>query len=516
MKNTYIALTIGPIYETLINARKTRELWAGSYMFSYFMKTLIKELKEQKGFTFIIPYDGIEAFKPEANAGLFHDRFIAKPKDSDSFDELQKSIDNAISNLANIISNNSTVSKNEIVQYLKSYMQLNSIEIQTTSGDPIAEINEKLDAMELMYSFPMLEPKTNPLSEFFANINGSYLKKDAFGSREGSFESLYEIAPKELIEKLQQAKKDEFMQELQKDEFDPYSFLRNEFGDNLKQYHKYFAILRADGDSFGTHIKKLDGDEQKLREFSKLVFEYTSALPKIISDFGGTCVFAGGDDLLAFMPIIYNGNTLFDAITKIDEKFTTIFSGIKVTLSFGASITYNKYPLYEALDMSYKALEKAKSITDSNGTNPKNAICIKATKHSGQSFDLKLYKSNDDYKTFTSLLKNVLTDENVELPHALSHKLDMFKPIIEANSFQIAQIPNLFKNFFNESDHKGKFEKGLNGTKLLLIQILQDNQLELDKPKLDRYGKLYETNISYKLDALFSALSIIKLLRGDR
>lgn len=512
----YIALTIGPIYETLLNARKTRELWAGSYLFSYFMKTLIKELKEKKGFNFIIPYEGDEAFKQYANAGLFHDRFIAKPRDADSFDELQKSIDNGILNLANIISHNATFSKNDIVQYLKEYMQINSIELETASNDPIAEINEKLDAMELMYSFPMVEPKSNPLTEFFANINGSFLKKDAFGTREESFESLYEIAPKELIKKLQRAKHDEFMKELQKDDFDPYSFLKNEFADDLKQYHKYFAILRADGDSFGTHIKNLNGNEQELEKFSKLVFEYTAALPKIIDDFGGTCVFAGGDDLLAFMPIVYKDKTLFDAIGEIDKSFTTIFSGIKVTLSFGASITYHKYPLYEALDMSYKALEKAKSITDENGKNPKNAICIKVTKHSGQSFDLKLYKSNDNYKIFTVLLKNVLTDKNVELPHALSHKLDMFRPIIEASSFQIDQIPNLFKNFFNESEHKGKFKKGLDDTELLLTQILQDNQLILDKPKQDRYGKPYTNNISYKLDVLFSALSIIKLLRGDR
>ncbi len=41
----YIALTIGPIYKTLSSAKKTRELWGGSYIFSYIMKQIISEFK---------------------------------------------------------------------------------------------------------------------------------------------------------------------------------------------------------------------------------------------------------------------------------------------------------------------------------------------------------------------------------------------------------------------------------------------------------------------------------------
>ena len=38
----YIALTIGPIYKTLKNAKKPKELFARSYIFSYIMKNIIK------------------------------------------------------------------------------------------------------------------------------------------------------------------------------------------------------------------------------------------------------------------------------------------------------------------------------------------------------------------------------------------------------------------------------------------------------------------------------------------
>lgn len=43
-KKSYIGLTIGPIVETIGNAKQTGELWASSYLFSYIMKNIIKTL----------------------------------------------------------------------------------------------------------------------------------------------------------------------------------------------------------------------------------------------------------------------------------------------------------------------------------------------------------------------------------------------------------------------------------------------------------------------------------------
>ncbi|MFW2427635.1 type III-B CRISPR-associated protein Cas10/Cmr2, partial [Aliarcobacter butzleri] len=49
----YIALTIGPIYKTLKNSKKTRELWGGSYIFSYIMKQIILKFEDRD---FVTPY----------------------------------------------------------------------------------------------------------------------------------------------------------------------------------------------------------------------------------------------------------------------------------------------------------------------------------------------------------------------------------------------------------------------------------------------------------------------------
>ena len=49
----YIALTIGPIYKTLANSKKPKELFSGSYIFSYIMKQIIQNFKDRE---FITPY----------------------------------------------------------------------------------------------------------------------------------------------------------------------------------------------------------------------------------------------------------------------------------------------------------------------------------------------------------------------------------------------------------------------------------------------------------------------------
>jgi hypothetical protein len=51
---SYTALTIGPIYKTLKNAKKTREIWGASYFFSFVIKEIVKELVGKV--TFITPY----------------------------------------------------------------------------------------------------------------------------------------------------------------------------------------------------------------------------------------------------------------------------------------------------------------------------------------------------------------------------------------------------------------------------------------------------------------------------
>ena len=44
--NNYLAITIGPIYKTIQQARSTREIWAASFVFSLMMKEILKQLSQ--------------------------------------------------------------------------------------------------------------------------------------------------------------------------------------------------------------------------------------------------------------------------------------------------------------------------------------------------------------------------------------------------------------------------------------------------------------------------------------
>ena len=84
----YIAYTIGPIYDTIFDTlndkNKTKRLYAGSYFFSLFMKTLLKNIKDE--FDILVPYIKGEALSKNHKMGLFHDRFIARSKNKSKDD----------------------------------------------------------------------------------------------------------------------------------------------------------------------------------------------------------------------------------------------------------------------------------------------------------------------------------------------------------------------------------------------------------------------------------------------
>jgi len=159
------------------------------------------------------------------------------------------------------------------------------------------------------------------------------------------------------------------------------------------------------------------------------------------------------------------------------------------------SITYYKYPLYEALDKSRKALfENAKEHPG------KNAVAISVQKHSGQSFAFRVGKKDPHYGYFEMLLGAIL-DESSELPHSVHHKLSDMESLIAALSEEVddegkprdRSIEPLFDNFFNEELHATRYKDGLDLLKMLMTALPDDEQ-----------------------ETLFAMLSLIKLLRGDR
>lgn len=457
-----IALTLGPIVETLSLGRKTSEIWAASYLFSSLMRDIIKEIKNQDGIEFLVPYVSDDSlFKlPNGGIGKFHDRFIFE-SDSLNLDDISHIINNQLDAYAKMMAdaiNQRDKKKHQaedVALFLKSYIQSYMIEADT---DDIDTIYKLLDSVEL--HIPYIEGE-NYLRLFLRRdvILKSKMAKDAF-DKTPSFLSIPAIAAQES------------------DNDDESQF------EGFENAYRYIAIVYADGDNLGKALKAA-GNVQK---FSKQLFDFSAKASDTLQTWETQTLFVGGDDLLFFAPVLYkDGGTIFDLIDILSLKFKEVFGDV-TTISFGVGITYYKYPLYEALKKSRDALfEKAKKCSG------KNAVGIAVQKHSGQSFEFTIGKDSNAYKQFGTLLKNILSKKS-ELPHSVHHKLKGMKVLIK-NLNSSDGLSNIFDNFFNEEIHQSRYKKGIEELRNLFIALGNDRQSQ---------------------EKLFSMLSTIKLLRGDR
>lgn len=125
----------------------------------------------------------------------------------------------------------------------------------------------------------------------------------------------------------------------------------------------YMAMLMADGDRVGELIDKASTAEQH-QEISNALFDFSAEVPGLVRQFNGHCVYAGGDDVLALMPL---GDVL-----QISRQLSELFSrkmapvatklGVQLspTLSVGVAITHVLEPLGNIRQLAAQALQYAK------------------------------------------------------------------------------------------------------------------------------------------------------------
>ena len=466
---TYIALTIGPIYKTLKDAKKTRELWGGSYLFSYIMKQIIEVFQERE---FVVPYIKDKSmFESGKEIGLFHDRFIFEAQEGDR-EKLKTRVDEVLHYL----------SEDTKVDYtfLKSYFQINIVEKELEEGaNPILKMTPYLDTAELFCE--VAQYQENKLTKMLQG-NNSFLTKEAFGEKK-SFPSLPEIAMSDIEEVNIKAL-------LKEDELEVYE--NRELKSHLKPYHKYYAIVHADGDNMGRVVESLRGREA-FQDFSQKLFEYAKASHKRIKAFGAETIFAGGDDLLFFAPVVSGEKTIFELCDEISQGFNEAFKGTEATLSFGISMQYYKFPLYEALEKSRNLLfAEAKS-------GEKNNIAFSVTKHSGQTFQAIIHKKGELYENFRLFSSNLKGGEDIDnFLHSIHHKIDANKPLLKEIASSKEQLKNFFDNYFNEEVHneyRAFFEQ--------LVAFIYESY---------RVAKEGEN----PLDKVYATLRFIKFVQGDK
>ena len=470
----YSGMSIGDIYKTLSSAKRTREIWGGSYIFSYLMKSIIKELLKNgvKKEDFITPFINDELLEEKTKIGKFHDRLIYKGE----IKLLKEAISKVIDDFAEMLSKDLEISKQKAFEFVKNYFKFYLVEKEIEEDSkifPIKLVNDWLNIKELFY-----EVKNYKKNYLFSWLHLSTKKNTLFNEIEqfNRFKSLPEIALSDINDKEIKKKLQSFNS---KDEIEIFDEIQEKYP--LKPFHKYIAIVHADGDNLSKSLNEVTDIKEaneEVRNISKKLFDFSNIATKKIKDFDGELIYAGGDDLLFFAPIIKNKKSVFELLNEIKKEYKKL--NIKnSTISFGVSITYYKFPLSEALEESRELLFfKAKE--------PKDATAFKVIKHSGQSFESVIL--HKDYDKFLGMLNYTLDEKNEdEFLHSLYSKIYLYKEVIK--NTDINRLNYFFENNFNENYDKYK----------------------------NFFKKVIDYYVSVKdIDILYSTLRLMKFLKGDK
>lgn len=149
------------------------------------------------------------------------------------------------------------------------------------------------------------------------------------------------------------------------------SLLRKRFLEqaNGKELLPYYAILVADGDRMGAFIDSMK-TPTKHQDLSRELANFAQKAPDIICEHDGHCVYTGGDDVLAFLPI----HQAIPCAAKLADAFQSALAPLHSknqpfgTLSCGVAIVHYMEPLQISLQRARQAEKLAKTC--------RNALCV--------------------------------------------------------------------------------------------------------------------------------------------
>jgi CRISPR-associated protein Cmr2 len=146
----------------------------------------------------------------------------------------------------------------------------------------------------------------------------------------------------------------------------------------------YYAILVMDGDKMGKHLDHC-ADRLQHQEISEQLGAFADSMDALVAKHYGSLVYAGGDDVLAFLPL----RSALEAAAEVNQRFRSTFADwqqydkegaeIPFTMSAGIAIVHHMAPLDWALTEARAAERAAKNQYGSE------AIVVRLLKRSGDS-----------------------------------------------------------------------------------------------------------------------------------
>lgn len=271
----------------------------------------------------------------------------------------------------------------------------------------------------------------------------------------------------------------------------------------LKEPQKYACILIGDGDNMGKALDLIETADGH-RTFAKYLSEFAENIEKTIREFEGSLIYAGGDDVMAYVPL----HTVIDCADAVRKNFAesmkTIFndlnlSGNQPTFSIGVAVVHHSTPLDQAL----KAARRAESIA--KGVNGKNALALIRRKRSSGELVIKGKWDTERNPGIVSRLKAMCSlYETKKLPATLGYQLRQVR--IEAGKeihFIYSEDDNsiiplnaastILLSIFNQKEHGNLLKDLLLNQRF--VQELSDEMVcahQISKAQIMSKGENYE------------------------
>ncbi len=455
-----VVFTIGPVQSFIAAARKTEDFWSGSYLLSHLVKEAMKSLYENvENFQMIYPNvtkEELFAEKLDENIHIasLPNRFTAilscNEEETKAF---LKSAENRVRESFEMMSEQAV----ERVFHPSIYETLK--EKAKEQVNELVEIYWVAEKFNNEHEFNIvrerLEKRLGALKNerfFYGNEQKGLTCKICNERSALTYEEIEEgDSYRQMRQKLAQTwqhnvkRKVEFLcgvcltkrfarQNFKKLYQVPDSFKRFEAIPELSGEDNYIAIIMMDGDNMG---KWFSGEDiESFRKISRNLSNFAKkTVPTIVEEkFDGRLIYAGGDDVLAFVPV--------HQALKIAEALRFAFSdeeeglGKGATASVGIIVGHQKAPLQQLLQ-SVRGLEKkAKSYHRRFTDEKKNALALSVHTRSGEISEAVLPWKVGEEKT-TEMLHSLITLLQNDVSATFIHHFSQaFLPLISIRDYK--------------------------------------------------------------------------------
>ncbi len=134
----------------------------------------------------------------------------------------------------------------------------------------------------------------------------------------------------------------------------------------------YYALLLADGDRLGDLVRDLGG-----QAVGAALSHFTSRVQDVVGEYGGVTIYAGGDDVLAMLPVDGALRCASELAKVYGQSFSTNLP-VLPTLSVAISFAHVRLPMRAALDIARRLLDEV-----AKGENGRNSLAVAVVKRGG-------------------------------------------------------------------------------------------------------------------------------------